>query len=396
LQKVFVKLLLLYKKPLNARKHIKGKMKTILHLERKFIAPTETFIANQINFTEKFKPVIFTTESINNLNVSAPIYECRINRLIQGKVLVSKQVKYFKGIYDKIMPALIHSHFLTDAACFHPFTKNLKIPKICSAYGYDVSSFPNRYRGLGKFYLKKVFREYDCILAMSNDMTNDLVKIGCPENKIIIHYHGINSTYFLWERKYIKKETLNILTIASLHTKKGHMTVLKALVRLRAANPALKFCYRIAGDGPVMAELVKFVADNNLSERVLFLGLVKYGTTTIDLLKAADVFVHPSITERNGDKEGIPGAIIEAMASGLPVIATYHAGIPEAIANGINGILINENDDVALSEAIFKLYHDVEVRALLGKNAQQTAINELDIRIKNANLEYIYNTLVNK
>jgi len=368
-------------------------MAIILHLERKFTAPTETFIANQINFSSNYKSVVFTTQKLDNLKVNADIYECENNRLFKGKILTSYQVKHFNEIFQTINPTLIHSHFLTDASCFHPLTRQLKIPKICSVYGYDVSSFPNRYWGFGKFYLKRVFKEYDYFLAMSNDMAIDLIKVGCPKEKIIIHYHGIDSSYFALERNYLPNETLNILTIASLHTKKGHMTVLKALARLSVSHPNFKFCYKIAGRGPSMSELKKFVAANNLNEKVIFLGLIKYGSATHDLLKAADLFVHPSLTEKNGDKEGIPGAIVEAMASGLPVITTRHAGIPEIITDGINGILINENDDLALSQAILKIYGDLNLRSVLGKNAMEKAINELDIRIRNKNLADIYSSL---
>jgi colanic acid/amylovoran biosynthesis glycosyltransferase len=370
-------------------------MKIVLHLERKFTTPTETFIANQINFINGYMPVVFTTQNLNNLKVNADIYSCESNRFLKGKILVLNQVKYFKDVYNNLKPSLIHSHFLTDAGCFRPFSLHLGIPKICSVYGYDVSSFPNRYMGFGKYYLKRVFREYDKFLAMSDDMARDLIKIGCPENKIIVHYHGIDSTYFVHKRDYIQK-TLNILTISSLHKKKGHLTVLKALVRLVSTNPTFNFCYRIVGDGPSMSDLVKFVADNKLSEKVLFLGSIKYGKTTIDLLNAADLFVHPSMTESNGDKEGIPGAIVEAMASGLPVITTYHAGIPEIISDDINGILIKEKDDLALSEAILRISNDVNLRKFLGRNARQSAIDELDIRIRNKHLEEIYESLINK
>ena len=362
----------------------------ILHIERKFIAPTETFIANQINFQTKYKSIVYTASYLNNLNVNAEVFSPGFRSLLQTKILSQKNVKEFMQHYSMRKPRLLHGHFLTDAAFFHPFTKHLDIPKICSGYGYDVSSFPAKFFGLGKIFFKKIFKEYDTFLAMSNDMANDFVKLGCPEKKIIVHYYGTDTHFFDIERHYRRNEDFTILTIASLVPKKGHISVLQALSHLRTEHPEINFKYNIIGKGPLLQDLEKFVLNNNLQHNVHFYGLIKHGDDLLDILKKADVFIHPSVTDKSGNKEGIPGTIVEAMASGLPVIATYHAGIPEIITNNYDGLLIREKDVSAIKSLIFKLYSEPELRIKIGSNAKNTAVNKLDIRLKTRELEEIY------
>jgi colanic acid/amylovoran biosynthesis glycosyltransferase len=362
----------------------------ILHLERKFTSPTEIYIADQINYQSEYESIVFTAKHLNNLKVNAKIFEFSGQSRLSLKMMNAKQVRFFKDLYAEKKPAIIHGHFLTDSSYFHPLTTKWNIPKVCSVYGYDVSRFPESFFGLGKHYIRRVFNEYDYMLAMSADMANDLVKLGCPQQKVKIHYHGIDTELFKVDREYGDKEVFHMLTIASLVPKKGHITVLKALAMLKKMHPKAKFLYTIAGKGPLLESLTKFAGENGLTENVQFKGHVRHGEDFLQLLKSADVFVHPSVTDDKGDKEGIPGTIVQAMASGLPVIATYHAGIPEVIKSGENGLLIAEKDSLKLAEYLNELFTDVKKRALLGSNAMDTALNQLDVRVKTRALESIY------
>jgi colanic acid/amylovoran biosynthesis glycosyltransferase len=366
----------------------------VLHLERKFTAPTEVFIADQINFQKEYKNIVFAAQQLNNLKIDAEVFEGPDHSKFSLKFMGSKQKAYFKEKYNELKPAIIHGHFLTDTSYFHPFTSGLAVPKVCSAYGYDISSFPKSYMGMGKHFFRRIFNEYDYFLAMSNDMANDFIKIGCPSNKVKVHYYGIDSQRFKADRTYANKEVFNILTIGSLVPKKGHLTILKSLVRLKAMLPALKFEYNIIGKGVLEEQLKKFVAENGLSDHVHFRGHIKHGEEFSSYLNNADVFVHPSVTGPTGDKEGIPGTLVEAMANGLPVISTYHAGIPEVVKSNYNGLLIKEHDDLNLAEFLSELSSDSEKRKLLGTNARLRAVNEFDIRVKTAELISIYKELL--
>ena len=113
----------------------------------------------------------------------------------------------------------------------------------------------------------------------------------------------------------------------------------------------------------------------------------------VDSYCKADIFSLPSITV-NGDKEGIPGTVVEAMASGLPVVSSYHAGIPEIIESGKEGILIKEGDIEAMARAFADLINDVSLRRELGQAAAKRATTDLDLYQGTARLEAIYRKIL--
>lgn len=369
----------------------------ILHLERKFTSPTETFIVNQINAVNTMKHNVFTVENLNFLKVKATVYNPPKSPAFSTKFLKKNHYKYFEAILKKQTPKIIHSHYLTDAAFFHPLTKNLNIPKVCSCYGYDVSVIPRKFGLLAKYYYKKVFKEYDLFLAMTDEMKNDLLAIGCPKSKLMVHYHGIDTYFFDLQREYeLKNGVFNILTIASLYPVKGHLSVLKAVKLFSKKNPEIEVRYTIVGNGILKEKLEDFVKKNKLAEKIIFQPGIKHGPEFINFLNEADVFLHPSITTKENDKEGIPGAIVEAMASGLPVISTQHGGIPFIIENNKTGFLVKEHDSSSIAQYLELLYNNKDLRIKIGRNANKYAKSKLDLFEKAKDLKEIYNSLIAK
>lgn len=369
-------------------------MLKVLHLERKFTTPTETFIVNQMKAIEKIEHIVFTIRSLNNLYAPAKIYSLNETSFLSTKFLSKKSKLFFQRKFKDFAPSVIHCHYLTDAVFFYPFTKFCNIPKICSCYGYDVSNFPKKYGWFGKEYLKRVFEDYQLFLAMSEDMKQDLLKLGCEESKIKVHYHGINTKLFEVERDYSKTSNLfNLLTIASIYPFKGHIVVLKAIIELLRRRPEIPIKYKIVGDGPEKEKLKAVVLSNKLQKIVTFQESIQHGEEFLNLLKRANVFIHPSVTAEDGTKEGIPGAIVEAMSSGLPVISSYHAGIPSIIKDGSTGLLIKENNYTDLATKLILLYEDDSMRELIGKNAKKYSHENLNMYAKGKKLNEIYESI---
>lgn len=369
----------------------------ILHTERKFEPLIETFVANQINMLNDLSTTVFTVKANTNFEINANVYSSEDTSILSTKFLTKYSLTFFEDIIKQksLSPSLIHCHFLTDAIFFHPFTKKYYCPKVCSCYGYDVSEFPHKFGIIGRMYLRKAFREYDVFFAMSEDMRKDLIAIGCPPEKIQIHYHGINTQNFAIDRIYLKnKHHLNLLTVGRLDPKKGHLAVLKIIKMLKDTHPNYSLKYTIVGDGTSKSILEKYIFKNKLEHIVEFKGFIRHGPELKKILQDADIFIHLSTTTKTGDKEGIPGTIVEAMASGLPVISTYHAGIPSVIQNNLTGFLFNETDLEGVLNKIIDL-HDYKLREYIGRNAQSYAKNHLDVSTKTRDLTNIYTELIN-
>jgi len=242
-------------------------MKTILHLERKFTSPTETFIINQVNTLTKFKVIVGTIKNLNNFKCNKEVISVKnLSRFSKNARYLSN--KTLKDLYNNLSDYsidLIHTHYLSDALYFYGLVKKFNVPKICSGYGYDISSFPRKYLGLMKHFYKLIFKQYDYFLAMSEDMKKDMMKLGCPESKIIIHYYGTDTTRFFYDRIYTDNYGLvpvKILTVGTVEPKKAQYLVVEALLRAMNKYSLINFEYHIVGDGPDFEKVKNMVNQN--------------------------------------------------------------------------------------------------------------------------------------
>jgi len=290
---------------------------------------------------------------------------------------------------------LIHAHFGQNGVASLKLKKELNIPLITSFYGYDTGRLADLY----KPYYKNLIREGDLFLALSNDMKNDLLNLGFPERKVIIHHLGIDLNTF--NHSTIKKEKFTILTVARLDKVKGIEFVLQALYLFFNKYPKEKnkIQYRIIGGGKYEKELISMTKKLKLNENVVFINnLINPNSRqiVIEEMKNCDLFILCSYTLENGAKEGTPVVLMEAQACGKPCIATFHAGIPEIVKNNETGILVNEKSPEEISRAIEKLYFNKEMRLDFGKRARDHINKEFNQEIQMEKLAQIYHSLINK
>ena len=383
--------------------------KNVLHFVRKSTQLKATFINDQISNHINYTPSIVIKEQLDKkYDGGFAEFNFAKYKIIFLDYKKSISYKYCKKLSDaevrKILNFvnenninILHFHYGTDAGLYYQVMKKSDVPSVVSFYGYESSSFPKLYFGLGKKYLQnRVFKHADKLFAMSEDMKNDFIKLGCDESKIIVHYYGVNGKIYNYKsRKYFESDKYTLLIVSSLVPQKGHLFLLHGINEL-VRRGIKNFVLKIVGTGELANELKRYVKENKLEEYVKLLGPMKaHSTEILSEYVKADIFVHPSVMPKNGDKEGIPGTIVEAMFSGLPVISTNHAGIPHIIKDGFTGLLVKEWDVAKLSDKISQLIKDIELRKRIGENARKYAVDNLDLYIKEKELENIYDNLLN-
>lgn len=249
-----------------------------------------------------------------------------------------------------------NNHFKADAIIAH-FGQNgviaqcLKEANILSGelftvfHGYEISEYESidtwkdHYVALSK---------KSTLLPISEYWKQRLISWGATENNIKVHRMGVDVTKFVFQDKPLNKP-IKIVSVGRATEKKGLVFAIRAMHYLDDS-----FHLEIVGDGALHSELVKCTQGLGLENKVTFHG-AKPPEFIKNLLVESDVFLLPSITDSNGDMEGIPVALMEAMASGLIVVSTVHSGIPELIENGKGGFLVPEKDELAIAETISKL-----------------------------------------
>ena len=244
---------------------------------------------------------------------------------------------------------------------------------ICSFYGYDVTSYPQKQ---GRDVYQALFRRGDLFLALSEHMRRQLEALGCDQRRIRVQRLGIDVARFAsYGARVGARRTVRILTVARHVEKKGLEYAIRAVGRVVTDHPDLR--YEIVGGGPLAPTLQGLIQDLGLSERVALLGPCSNETVS-KLLSEADIFLLPSVTASNGDQEGIPTSLVEAQAAGLPVISTWHSGIPELVQDGRSGFLVPERDVDALADKLDFLIAHPDVRRAFGEAGRAIAAEQYD------------------
>lgn len=252
--------------------------------------------------------------------------------------------KAFQNEINSFRPEIIHLHFGFEAIKVLQNTKT-DLPVLVHFHGYDASQMMLKKSYVSR--LKKLFKQKNVTPVLVSDfMVSRFKKLGLIYHEYYLLRYGINLSQFNpSERRQKPNEPKVFLQVSSLAPKKGHEYTLRAFRKALNEDPSLtgKFIYKFTGEGPRKEELIKLSEELNMQDHIQFLGNCD-AKEVYQLLLSADYFVHHSVTDAQGDEEGIPNAIIEAMAMELPVLSTYHAGIPELVEHGVNGLLCDERD----------------------------------------------------
>jgi glycosyltransferase involved in cell wall biosynthesis len=198
--------------------------------------------------------------------------------------------------------------------------------------------------------------------------------MGAPRERLRLNRTGIPLEAFPFENRPVPADgAWQFVQACRLIAKKGLRTSLRAFARFRERWPSAKFV--LAGDGPMRAEVEKMAAEMELGGAVELRGFLDQAGLA-KLYAESHVFLHPSEMTEDKNQEGVPNSMLEAMATGLPVAATLHGGIPEAVTDGTTGFLVEERDDEALAGALLRLAADGALWSRMGAAAAQSVREE--------------------
>jgi colanic acid/amylovoran biosynthesis glycosyltransferase len=281
---------------------------------------------------------------------------------------------------------LLHIYFGNNGIFWLPFMKGSPVPVLVSFHGADVQVGLDS--PLGDKRLREVFQSAAAILVRSESLADTVKAKGCPSDKLVVHRTGIPlEQYPLKPRSTPIDGVWRLVQACRLIEKKGLGVTLQAFARFQKVYPAAKLT--IAGDGPLRGQLVSQVERLGLTQTVIFTGFLD-APALLRLLHSSHIFVHPSETGADGNREGVPNSLLEAMATGLPCVATRHGGIPEAITDGVSGLLVNEADPEALFQALDRLIRNDKLRHSIAQRGAETIGTKFNSVEQIKKLEEIY------
>jgi len=338
-----------------------SKQARILIFRSALLPISETFIREQAEALRCFQSVYAgLTRNLSGFPVSSHsiLLTHSSGRSAQLAKLLYRLNGYgpsFKAEAKQARPDLIHAHFALDGVAALPLARYLKVPLLVSLHGYDVTTHDSSLRKSisGLFYLlrrRQLWDQAEMFLCVSEFIRAKAIEAGFPKEKLRVHYTGVNCDTF---RASDQRRDGTVLFVGRLVQKKGCSYLLDAMAQVCVTNPTTRLT--VIGDGPLRNDLQTQAARLNVP--VDFLG-AQPPEEVRRWMSRASVFCVPSLEAENGDSEGFGMVFAEAQAMGTPVVSFRHGGLPEAVHDGVTGLLVPERDTTALAGAIQRLLGD--------------------------------------
>ena len=284
---------------------------------------------------------------------------------------------------------LLHIYFGHIAVHLLPLIRAWKNPSIVSFHGADVMVDMNKpaYREATRQMLDAV----KLVLVRSESLRRAVADLGCDENKIEVQRAGVPVDEFSFrERNFPSSDSgaeWRFVQAGRLIEKKGLPVTLRAFASFLKRYPNATLT--VAGEGPLFGQLQGLAGELTIDQNVSFTGFISQEQLR-DLYYASHIFLHPSETGPDGNQEGIPNSLLEAMATGLPAFATEHGGIPEAIKHGVSGVLVPERDDEELAWALLNAVEDRHFLSQVARNGAEVVEEKFNLRLQARRLEDAY------
>ncbi|MEM9341982.1 MAG: glycosyltransferase [Pseudomonadota bacterium] len=291
------------------------------------------------------------------------------------------QEQHLQEVLQKANVTAVLAEFGTTGCALRSFCKRLGLPLIVNFHGYDATVLPKRRDMRHAYYL--LARDAAKVVCGSRHFATILVRIGFPASKVEVVPCGIEVSDFMADTQ---KDPNLIAAVGRLTEKKRPDLMLRAFAQAADVCPDLRL--EVIGDGPRRSVCNDLVRDLGIEDRVVLHG-ARTHSEVCALLSRASVLVQHSATARNGDQESQGISLLEAMASGMAVVATDHNGFSETVVHGVTGLLSPEKDVAAMAGNIIELTQDHTRTRTMGAAGRSRVIERFDAATLSAQLRQV-------
>ena len=375
-----------------------------------FLKPEMQSIYRQVTGLTSFRTHVFTEERLNEAEFPFEPVEL-MTKLLRPKARgnfflrfwfkyiirqwpppfrIEKDVKTYYPFdllprLAKLQPALIHVYYGHKAVTYRNILLKTHIPYIVSFHGVDVAHFA---KGDRTEEFESVLGRAKLVLARSQSLLDELAGLGVARGKLRLNrtpipLEGLKSSV----REAPADGAWRLVQACRLIPKKGILTAIEALKPVVKKWPKLK--YVICGTGPQEKAIRRAAKEAGLTNNVELLGWLGQDELQSEFDKA-HIFLHPSELTETSDQEGVPNSMLEAMGVGLPVVATQHGGIPEAVRDAVDGLLVPEKSPRELSAALLKVMELPGLLPSLSMQARESVIEKFGAKGQLDALENCY------
>ena len=330
-------------------------------------APSETFISNHIAnlpanivTVEGWRPRV---EGRTVLSFPELVFH-KVLGSLSGAGLERETTAAYVKAFRRHHVAAVLAEYGTTGVMTVDACRRLNIPLIVYFFGYDASVTSVLEEHAESY--RRMFQQACAVIAISRSVRRRLVSLGAPPQKVHYIPCGVDCGQFVGASPADAPPVF--LAVGRFVEKKSPHSTISAFARVHAAQPVSRL--RMIGDGPMLNDCRELAKNLGVAEAVEFLGTQTHAVVGSEMQQAR-CFVQHSVEAASGDCEGTPVGILEAGGSGLPVISTRHAGIPDVVIEGETGFLVDERDVEGMAKHMLLLAEDPVLAGRLGQAARK-------------------------
>ncbi len=376
----------------------------VAHAVKSYLFLTGSWVYSQVANLVRYKPVVLCRQIENREIFPFDNVLCyrqkfdgrgyfRIGLRRAFECLTGDSRRFYCRALRRENVSLVHAHAGTHGyAVLGPAVRS-GLPLIVAFYGADATREPTL-RPIWRRRYERLFRHGTLFLAEGRHMAHTLRNLGCPAEKIRIQHLGVDLRRIAFRPRRWEDidEPIRFVMAARFREKKGIPYAVQAFVYACRKNPHMNLTVIGGATSAEEKELMRHCRSlaEPIADRVRFTGFMKYPDYLLEL-ERSHILLAPSVCAEDGDAEGgLPVALIEAVAAGLPVIATRHCDIPELVHDGRNGLLVEERDSDGLARAMLTLAGHREAWPALGRHGRAHVESEYNVEKQVPRLEAIY------